>query len=89
MVFVAELAHLNGRLPSEVVQRHRDILEKLGLPVSYPAEKWPQLLANMQIDKKSRGGNLRFVVLDEIAKPTIMHAPTEEILFAAFQEIAQ
>jgi 3-dehydroquinate synthase len=43
----------------------------------------------MQIDKKSRGGNLRFVVLDEIAKPTIMHAPTEEILFAAFQEIAQ
>jgi 3-dehydroquinate synthase len=43
----------------------------------------------MQIDKKSRGGNLRFVVLDEIGKPTIMHAPTEEILFAAFQEIAQ
>lgn len=89
MVFVAELAHLNGRLSIESVQRHRDILVKLGLPVSYPAEKWPQLLANMQIDKKSRGGNLRFVVLDEIAKPTIMYAPTEEILFAAFQEIAQ
>jgi 3-dehydroquinate synthase len=89
MVFVAELAHLNGRLSIEAVARHRDLLVKLGLPVSYPAEKWPQLLANMQIDKKSRGGNLRFVVLDEIAKPTIMHAPTEEILFAAFQEIAQ
>jgi 3-dehydroquinate synthase len=43
----------------------------------------------MQVDKKSRGGNLRFVVLDEIAKPTVMLAPTEEILFAAFQEIAQ
>jgi 3-dehydroquinate synthase len=89
MVFVAELAHLNGRLSIEAVQRHRDLLVKLGLPVTYPGDKWPQLLANMQIDKKSRGGNLRFVVLDEIAKPTIMHAPTEEILFAAFQEIAQ
>lgn len=89
MVFVAELAHLNGRLSMEAVSRHRELLGRLGLPVSYPAEKWPQLLANMQIDKKSRGGNLRFVVLDEIAKPTIMHAPTEEILFAAFQEIAQ
>lgn len=89
MVFVAELAHLNGRLSIDVVKRHRDLLGRLGLPVSYPAEKWPQLLANMQIDKKSRGGNLRFVVLDEIAKPTIMLAPTEEILFAAFQEIAQ
>jgi 3-dehydroquinate synthase len=89
MVFVAELAHLNGRLSIDAVRRHREMLSKLGLPVDYPADKWPQLLANMQIDKKSRGGNLRFVVLDEIGKPTIMHAPTEEILFAAFQEIAQ
>ena len=89
MIFVAELAHLNGRLSIEAVQRHRELFTKLGLPTNYPAEKWPQLLANMQIDKKSRGGNLRFVVLDDIGKPTIMHAPTEEILFAAYQEIAK
>ena len=88
MVFVAELARINGRLSMEAVTRHREILEKLGLPTSYKAEKWPVLLANMQLDKKSRAGVLRFVVLDEIAKPTIMQAPTEEILFAAFQEIA-
>lgn len=89
MIFVAELAHLNGRLSIEAVSRHRSILERLGLPTNYPADKWPQLLANMQIDKKARGGNLRFVVLDDIGKPTIMHAPTEEILFAAYQEIAK
>lgn len=89
MIFVAELAHLNGRLSMEAVQRHRDLFTKLGLPTSYPADKWPQLLANMQVDKKSRGGNLRFVVLDDVGKPTIMHAPTEEILFAAYQEIAK
>jgi 3-dehydroquinate synthase len=89
MVFVAELAHLNGRLSSSDVQRHRDILSSLGLPVSYPGDKWPQLLANMRIDKKSRAGSLRFVVLDQIGKPTIMHSPTDEILFTAFQEIAQ
>ena len=89
MIFVAELAHLNGRLSIEAVQRHRDLFTKLGLPTSYPADKWPQLLANMQVDKKSRGGNLRFVVLDDVGKPTIMHAPTEEILFAAYQEIAK
>lgn len=89
MIFVAELAHLNGRLSIEAVQRHRKLFTRLGLPTSYPAEKWPQLLANMQVDKKSRGGNLRFVVLDDVGKPTIMHAPTEEILFAAYQEIAE
>lgn len=89
MVFVAELARINGRLSAKDVQRHRDILTSIGLPVSYPAEKWPQLLANMRIDKKARSGVMRFVVLDQIGKPTIMQSPTDEILFTAFQEIAQ
>ncbi len=89
MVFAAELARVNGRLSMAEVQRHRDILSSLGLPVSYPAGKWPQLLANMRIDKKARAGNLRFIVLDEIGKPRIMHAPSDEILFTAFQEIAE
>lgn len=89
MVFVAELAHINGRLSSADVQRHRDILTSLGLPTSYPGEKWQQVLSNMRIDKKSRGGSLRFVVLDQIGKPSIMHSPTDEILFTSFQEIAE
>lgn len=87
MVFVAELARLNGRLSDEVVARHRSILDLLGLPTAYKADKWNQLLATMQRDKKSRAGQLRFVVLDDIAKPTIMTAPTNEMLFAAYQEI--
>lgn len=89
MVFVAELARINGRLSMDVVERHRRVLASLGLPVTYPAAKWRQLLSNMKVDKKSRAGSLRFVVLDDIGKPTIMQAPTEEILFAAFQEIAE
>jgi 3-dehydroquinate synthase len=89
MVFAAELALLNGRLSVTDVQRHRDILNGLGLPTSYPADKWQQLLTNMRVDKKARAGSLRFIVLDQIGKPTVMHAPTDEILFTAFQEIAQ
>lgn len=88
MVFVAELARLAGRLSDQVVDRHISILKLLGLPVSYPAGKWNQLVETMQRDKKSRAGILRFVVLDDIAKPTIMAAPTPEMLHAAFQEIA-
>jgi 3-dehydroquinate synthase len=43
----------------------------------------------MQIDKKSRGGILRFVILDGLAKPGILEAPTKELLFTAFQEVAE
>ena len=89
MVFVAELARLAGRLNDSVVDRHRSVLMLLGLPTSYPADKWDQLLETMQRDKKSRSGTLRFVVLDDLAKPTIMSAPTPEMLFAAFQEITE
>jgi len=87
MVFVAELARLAGRLSDEAVDRHRSILQLIGLPTEYKAEKWDQLLATMQRDKKSRAGTLRFVVLDAIGKPTIMAAPTPEMLYAAYQEI--
>lgn len=87
MVFVAELARLAGRLGDAVVDRHRSVLNSLGLPTTYSAAKWNQLVETMQRDKKSRAGTLRFVVLDDLAKPTIMAAPTPEMLHAAFQEI--
>ena len=87
MVFVAELARLAGRLSDDVVDRHRSVLKLIGLPTTYPADKWNQLVETMQRDKKSRAGTLRFVVLDALAKPTIMAAPTPEMLHAAYQEI--
>lgn len=88
MVFAAELSRLAGRLPDASAQRHRDILTSLGLPTTYREGAWPQLLATMQRDKKSRGGMLRFIVLDEIARPTVLQAPDDSLLFAAYQEVA-
>jgi 3-dehydroquinate synthase len=41
----------------------------------------------MQRDKKTRGSTLRFIVLDDIARPTVMRAPDPSLLFAAYQEI--
>lgn len=88
MVFAAELARMSGRLGDTVADRHRAILESLGLPVSYPGGRWPTLLATMRRDKKARGNMLRFIVLDDVAKPAIMQAPDETLLFSAYQEIA-
>ncbi|CAG7845512.1 3-dehydroquinate synthase [Pseudoclavibacter triregionum] len=87
MVFAAELARMSGRLDDATADRHRAILETLRLPTSYPANRWKTLLATMRRDKKARGAMLRFVVLDGLAKPTIMQAPDESLLFAAYQEL--
>lgn len=89
MVFVAELARLAGSLSDSVVDRHRSVLELLGLPTKYRADRWDQLLGAMQRDKKSRAGSLRFVILDDIAKPRILSAPTNEMLFTAYQAICE
>lgn len=89
MVFVAELARLAGRLSDADVERHRSVFKLLGLPTTYRADRWDQLLATMQRDKKSRAGNLRFVVLDAIGKPTMMTAPAPELLHASYMEICE
>jgi 3-dehydroquinate synthase len=89
MVYAAELAALSGRLSEAEVERHRSVLGGLGLPLSYRADRWEQLYATMQKDKKSRSGALRFVVLDKIGKPGILHSPTKELLFTAFMSIVE
>lgn len=87
MMFAAELARLTGRLSDDVVDRHRDILTSLQLPVTYPAGRWNTLLSVMRRDKKARGDLLRFIVLDDTARPTVLNGPDESLLFAAYQEI--
>jgi len=87
MVYAAELGRLTGRLPDAVVDRHRSILTSLQLPISYPTGRWQTLLSVMKRDKKARGALLRFIVLDDIAKPTVLTGPDESLLFAAYQEI--
>ncbi len=87
MVFAAELAHLDGRLESAVVTRHREVLTALGLPVGYRGD-WEQLLAAMRRDKKSRGATLRFVVLDGIARPTRLEGPDSAMVRQAFERIS-
>ncbi|WP_110588912.1 3-dehydroquinate synthase [Microbacterium suaedae] len=89
MMFAAELSRLAGRLSDAAVDRHRRILTLLGLPTSYRAGAWNQLHATMQRDKKARAGQLRFIVLDDLGKPSVLQAPDQSLLFAAYQEVAE
>jgi 3-dehydroquinate synthase len=88
LVYAAALGRLAGRLDAETAHRHETVLTSLGLPVCYPASAWPRLRSVMRVDKKARGRRLRFVVLDGLAAPSILNSPDEELLRAAFAEIA-
>jgi 3-dehydroquinate synthase len=87
MVFAAELSRIVASLDDDSVLRLRAILESLGLPITYPPDRWRTLLATMQKDKKARSGVLRFVVLDGVAKPRVLAIPDESVLFAAYSEL--
>ncbi|KOU52895.1 MULTISPECIES: 3-dehydroquinate synthase [unclassified Streptomyces] len=88
MVFAAELGRLAGRLDDATADRHSAILQSVGLPLTYRGDQWPKLLENMKLDKKSRGNLLRFIVLDGLAKPTVLEGPDPSVLLAAYGEVS-
>jgi 3-dehydroquinate synthase len=88
MVFVAELAGQAGLLEPADVDRHRSLLERMGLPTRYGGD-WDALQAVMRVDKKARGASARFVVLDGIGKPTILTDPAQDWLDAAWVAISK
>jgi len=88
MVFAAELGRLAGRLDDATADRHRAVLASVGLPLTYRGDQWPKLVETMKIDKKSRGDVLRFIVLDGLAKPTVLEGPDPAVLLAAYAEVS-
>jgi 3-dehydroquinate synthase len=57
--------------------------------VTYKGAEWPELLAAMKLDKKSRGNTLRFVVIGEIGKTQRLENPIESELIAAYERLSQ
>ncbi|MEJ7833293.1 MAG: 3-dehydroquinate synthase [Nocardioides sp.] len=86
-VYAAELAQRAGRLSADVVERHRTAFARVGLPVTYSGADFDDVHAVMKLDKKARGSQLRFLVLDDVARPGILAGPSETDLRAAFAAI--
>ena len=86
-VFVAELAGLAGLVEPELVERHAAAFARVGLPVGFAAAPYDDLRAAMAVDKKSRGNQLRFLVLEGLARPRILAGPSEEHLQGAYERM--
>ena len=88
MVYVAQLARLAGRLDADAAERHETVLSSVGLPTRFTGAAFDDLHATMRVDKKARGAQLRFVVLDGVGRPGILTDPPEPMLRAAFDHLA-
>jgi 3-dehydroquinate synthase len=88
-VYAAELARFAGLLADAVADRHRSVLAAVGLPVGWDGASYADLRDRMAVDKKSRGSQLRFVVLTDLARPRILAGPSEEHLQAAYRVMTE
>ena len=88
-VFAAEVAHRSGHLSRDALALHRQSLEAVGLPTSFTEGhgRWEELKAAMMSDKKVRGGRLRLVLLDDVARPVRVQAPDEDLLIKAHDAV--
>jgi 3-dehydroquinate synthase len=88
MIYAAELARLAGRLDVATASRHRAVLSAVGLPTSYAADAFDDLLQIMALDKKARGSTLRFVILNGLASAEILAAPEDDLLRTAYEAVS-
>ncbi len=89
MAYIAYLSERLNLISPELCSMHIETLAKIGLPVTYKGAEWPELLAAMKLDKKSRGNSLRFVVISEIGKTQRLENPNESELQAAYERLCQ
>lgn len=93
MVFIAELSRSRNLISDELLDRHREALKSVGLPVSLSgvagSANWDALYAAIALDKKARGNSIRFVSLTEIAQCTRIEGVTEEELKATYEKVLQ
>ena len=87
LVYAATLARRLDMLDQATADRHAAVLGAVGLPTTYRPDAFDELLPAMRVDKKARGGTIRFVLLSGLAEPTVVSDIDEAALRAAYLEL--
>ncbi|MEO8151700.1 MAG: 3-dehydroquinate synthase [Rhizobacter sp.] len=77
MVMAADLSQRLGLIGAAYVERLTRLIERAKLPIEGPALGADRYLELMRVDKKSEGGEIRFVVIDEPGRASVRPAPDE------------
>ena len=87
MMFAARLAEGLGVAPAGLAARHARLLTSLALE---PAGRLPEvdpILAAIRMDKKYRGGGVRFVLLEDVGRPRVVEGVPEDLVRATLKEM--
>lgn len=80
MVGAAKLSKRLGHLSQRGAERHEKILQKYGLPTSCSGLELGDILAAMELDKKTRDKAIRWVLLEDIGRAMVKdNVPREEV----------
>jgi 3-dehydroquinate synthase len=82
MLMAADLSMRLGLMPAEFVSRLHSLLQRAGLPSQVPYMDMTEFFAHMTVDKKSEGGQIKFVLIEEMGKATIRSATHEMVELA-------
>ena len=85
MVFAARLAATRGTGP-DLTARTQRLLSSLGLEVDGELPPSEEILRALRMDKKFRGGT-RFVLLEDVGRPTIADDVTDDEIRAVLREM--
>jgi len=89
MMGAAKLSRKSGILPPSVVTRQQSLLQKFGLPTTFSGTGLAEIAKAMEVDKKTRAKEIRWVLLEDIGQPAIrVDVPQQDVL-AVLEELSQ
>lgn len=87
LMAAVRLSHRLGLCDEALIERTRETLDGIGLPVTTNGLDPEAIYAAMQTDKKWRQGRSRFVLLRDIGQPLIMKDVNKDDVIAILDEI--
>ena len=89
MVGAAKLSQRLGLLPSAAVGRQQALLQEFNLPTGFSGLDLTEITRAMELDKKTKGKAIRWVLLQDIGKVVIRSDVPQQEVLAVLRELAE
>ena len=87
MMAAAGIATRLDMIGADLVERQQAVLTSYGLPVKAPGSSVDDIIDATRSDKKSRGGSVRWVLLESAGIAAVRQDVPEEIVREAIAEV--